>query len=569
MTQPDKPFPGSSCRRKSARSAIQVFLMIVLNSYKKGSNGVDHMDIQSLGTTPVPGTSPAGQDARYDDDYARLQAEIDKLNSVTHVGEVDWKKVVDMAAAILEGKSKDLLVACYMSVGLMQIQDLPGLITGTKVLHDLVATFWDTCYPPKKRLRGRMNTLSWWQEKTLAWVKARPTDPPVPAETREAVISNVKQLDQSLGELLPDLPPMRDLMAALDRLPVEQPVRAEQDEPSRQETEEQAPPQPRQDAPQQVQSTPAPSQSNPPGQGSAAATPEDTAMARKILSEAALSFANLARGEHFADPWIWKAARLAAWGNVHALPPSQSGQTMIPPPDASIKAALLQQIRDGRAREAATAAEERFTGAIFWLDLQRIIATALRALGPDFALAEEAVRVEMAAMVRRFTGLEQLAFADGTPFADAETKAWLTSISVGPEKEQSSQDKRKSAIQTVLEQAEARQAKKDEAGALDLITQAMLRVADRPSRLRLRIGQVNLLCRAQRFPLATALAEEMLAELDARELTVWDPELALDILRACHEAFVGLGDETGLARARDVAVRISRIRPSAALNLAL
>jgi len=34
MTHPDKPFPGSSCRRKSARSAIQVFLMIVLNCYQ-------------------------------------------------------------------------------------------------------------------------------------------------------------------------------------------------------------------------------------------------------------------------------------------------------------------------------------------------------------------------------------------------------------------------------------------------------------------------------------------------------------------------------------------------------
>lgn len=526
------------------------------------------MDIQNLGTTPVPGTSPAGQDARYDEDYGQLQAEIDKLNSVTHVGEVDWKKVVDMAAAILEGKSKDLLVACYMSVGLMQIQDLPGLITGTRVLHDLVATFWDTCYPPKKRLRGRMNTLAWWQEKTLAWVKARPADPPVTAETREGVVSNVKQLDQSLGELLPDLPPMRDLLAALDRLPVEQPVQPEPDEPPRQETKEKDPPRSTRDTPSQDQSAPAPSQPDPPGQGGAA-TPEDTAMARKILSEAALSFANLARGEHFADPWIWKAARLAAWGNVHALPPSQSGQTMIPPPDATIKSALLQQIRDGRAREAATAAEERFTGAIFWLDLQRIIATALRALGPDFAPAEEAVRTEMAAMVRRFTGLDQLVFADGTPFADAETKAWLTTISAGPEKEQASQDKRKSAIQTVLEQAEARQAKKDEAGALDLITQAMLRVADRPSKLRLRIGQVNLLCRAQRFPLATALAEEMLAELNTRELTVWDPELALDILRACHEAFVGLGGEAGLAKAKDLAVHISRIRPSAALNLAL
>jgi len=35
-----KPFPGSSCRRKSARSAIQLFLMIVLSSYGIFSQGL-------------------------------------------------------------------------------------------------------------------------------------------------------------------------------------------------------------------------------------------------------------------------------------------------------------------------------------------------------------------------------------------------------------------------------------------------------------------------------------------------------------------------------------------------
>jgi len=43
MTHPDKPFPGSSCRRKSARSAIQVFLMTVLNIY--GFFPCNHADL--------------------------------------------------------------------------------------------------------------------------------------------------------------------------------------------------------------------------------------------------------------------------------------------------------------------------------------------------------------------------------------------------------------------------------------------------------------------------------------------------------------------------------------------
>jgi type VI secretion system protein VasJ len=98
------------------------------------------MNFENLGRSPIPGPSPAGQDIRYDAEYSRLQEEIDKLNSVTQAGSVDWNRVVTLGAEILETRSKDIMVAVYMFVGLMQTLGIEGMITGVGVINDLVTT---------------------------------------------------------------------------------------------------------------------------------------------------------------------------------------------------------------------------------------------------------------------------------------------------------------------------------------------------------------------------------------------------------------------------------------------
>jgi type VI secretion system protein VasJ len=434
------------------------------------------------------------------------------------------------------------------------VEGFEGLAAGSKVLTDMVATFWDDCYPPKKRLRGRMNVFFWWQEKLLSWLKNRPGGEPAPAAERAAVTQNVKKLDEALGELLPDFPPMRELIAVLDRLPGEQSIQkegsAEQPAPNEQGGGEKKEP-----------------ASEPPA-ASVPSVPEDAAASRKMLAQSALTFAGMGGTENPADPWVWKASRMAAWISVKGLPPAQGGQTMIPAPDSTIKPALLTCLSDGKLLEAARSAEEHFTGAIFWLDLQRIIAKALEGLGDDFASALEVVRGETLFLLSRLRGLEQLSFSDSTPFADPETRAWIASLNSGggkPDPQESGDD----PVGKALEDADSRFSKKEEAAALDLISRAIGETPDGRGRLRLRLGQMYLLCRAGRFGMASALADEILAEIDARGLETWDPSLMVKALLAGREAFVGAGGEENVEKARKLAARISRIRPSAALNLTL
>ncbi|MGD9971520.1 MAG: type VI secretion system protein TssA [Desulfatirhabdiaceae bacterium] len=517
------------------------------------------MNFENLGRSPIPGPSPAGQDIRYDPEYSRLQEEIDKLNSVTLAGSVDWNRVVNLGAEILETRSKDILVAVYMSVGLMQTLGIEGMIAGVGVINDLVTTFWDDGFPSKKRLRGRINAFSWWQEKTQAWIRNYSGDTGVPNDRYQALVSGLTSLDQFLGDAIPDFPPMRELLNAIQRLPVDSPPAPVSETPP--ETAEARPVQPTADSPVEKTVSQHPQQP-------ATGTPEDTHAARSVLADAALTFATMAQTEDSRDPWVWRASRIAAWIRVKNLPPAQGKQTMIPPPEADIKSAVSTLISNGRHLDAARAAESRITASIFWLDLHRLIATALERLGRDYAGVLEAVTTEVRLLLRQFPGIEELEFSDGTPFADAETRSWLAALMHGP-----SEDAKPSApvsdelATRALDEADQRFADKDLSGALDAISTAMRRMPDGHSRFRLRLAQINMLIQSGRFSVAAAMAEEVLTAIDRHTLADWDPDLALTALMEAHKAHAGMSPEKGDSRLREIAARIGILSPSAALNL--
>ncbi len=512
------------------------------------------MNLDDIGRTPIPGPAPAGQDAHYEPAFNQLQAEIDKLSSVTAGGAVDWTRVVDLSGEVLSTTSKDLTSAAYLAVGLLQTRGLDGLGLGARILGDMATTFWEDCFPPKKRLRGRMAAFAWWQEKTLAWLKNAADLDPLPAERHQSLVADVQALDHVLGGLMPDFSPMNDLVEVLRRLPVQAAAAAPAAAVLASTGGDQAP---RAGAGQAYVAAPA-------------AAPVDAASARAALAEAALGFAALAGRAEPADPWVWRATRLGAWLRLKGLPPAEDGRTLLPPPEQAVKNALLSLHAQGRHLEAAQAAEEQVTAALFWLDPHRIAAKALEALGPEYAAAHRAVCHELRAFLALLPGVEQLSFSDGTPFADAETRAWLSSLAEegADPLPQSETAPGAGELEKARAEAEKRFAGADVAGALDLLGQAERRATSGPLRMRLMLVQMSLLGRAGHWSVAVSLAEAVVGEVERRGLEDWDPDLALEALLASREAYAGLGGEGGLSKAREYAACAARIRPSAALHLA-
>ena len=63
--------------------------------------------------------------------------------------------------------------------------------------------------------------------------------------------------------------------------------------------------------------------------------------------------------------------------------------------------------------------------APFWLDGQHLVWQCLHELDAEQAMRE--VEIQLALFMQRMSGLEELRFHDGSAFADAQTRAWLSS----------------------------------------------------------------------------------------------------------------------------------------------
>lgn len=167
---------------------------------------------------PISGDSPAGENAQYDPRHEALRSEVGKLDSLAG-GEVQWPIVVSDAQALLSGTSKDILVASYLAYALMQTEGLGGLATGLEVLRGLLSDYWDTMFPPAKRLRARGNALDWLVtklENTLPNAALSPADRPA----LDAVIEGFATLSglarDKLGDAAPGMTPLSQVLQRMD-----------------------------------------------------------------------------------------------------------------------------------------------------------------------------------------------------------------------------------------------------------------------------------------------------------------------------------------------------------------
>lgn len=215
------------------------------------------MDLTPLGTDPISPDNPAGEDIAYDPDFEALQAEIDKMSIASaEITGTDWDKVVTLCTGILAGKCKHLLVAVYCCVGLTRTRELDGFTRGSRMLADMLHNFWDDMFPPKRRMRGRLNALHWFMEKMEAFFLGY--DPgPLPGPVVDTAKQALLDLDEAVSEASEDAPMIRRLSQYLDRLPREPEPEPETKpepvpDPSPQQPPDQTPDQP----PDQARSSP-------------------------------------------------------------------------------------------------------------------------------------------------------------------------------------------------------------------------------------------------------------------------------------------------------------------------
>ena len=519
------------------------------------------ISFETLGACPVPGTTPAGEDARYEPEYAAVLEEIEKLSFSGQGSPVSWTAIEKNAVAILSEKSKDMQIAAYLGVALWHNRGLDGLADGIRVLAGLLENFWETGWPALKRMRGRVNAIDWWHERAYAFVQEAATqDAALTAQGQQDILDALAKLDGLVATLMPDASPLRDLLAAVRRLPVSPEPEAASDAPATQAEPETGPPKA---SPATAPATPpAPSSATPPAESVAA---DDPIALRRHFASAGLAYLAAARPAEPGNASLWRMSRLIIWGSIAALPPSEGGQTLLPVPDMATLAQARQKLQTGNPLDAALEAEAFFATAPFCLDAQETIHAALCALGPSCADAARCVLEESLSFFSRLPGMDTLSFTDGTPFAEPQTLAWLRggAALLRPPHTESLLPSGGDACDAAFQAARDLLAQNKLTEAL-----AALDAAKTPSpavNLRLNLYQLRLLREAGKNAAAQALAEALLEEITARDLDAWDPQLSLATLTAARDAF-GLAESRYERELREVRRRIARLRPASALD---
>lgn len=525
------------------------------------------MDLPDLGKTPVSKNAPAGKDARSTPELEALSSEMEKLSSPTASEEIDWRRVADLSARILSEQSKDLLAACYLSAALLHLEGIGGLGKGVRILRDLMEHFWETMFPPVKRMRGRRNALDWWMEKILAGLEAfEPAS--VAQEEVASLLEDLKAIDAFLGKLMEEAPVLSTLIGRVAGLRVSV------------ETGKEDQPQIR-PGKKPVDARPAPAFSPPPPLPvsmpakeqvpAALKTEEDAERALRAVLQKLGDLASFYMSRDLYHPLGYLLARAAAWTTVIRLPPSKDSKTLIPPPPDYVRSALEKLNRDGDWENLLKSAEARIGEFLFWLDLSHAVAESLDRLGrADLC---DLVSRETAVYAERLNGIEELCFSDGTPFANQETRAWLKRISPG--RTQLDPGPRMSGAPDSLEASIESEYEK----ALELtrdrkVHEALLRLHGRISssssgreRLLWRMALSRLLVSAREERTALPHLRDILGDVDQYRLEHWDPDLAL---RALLDVYIGmrtLKDDNCRKQALEVLDRIAALNPAEALRI--
>jgi len=587
------------------------------------------MDPWSLGKEPIRPEQPAGVDVRYDPDFEALQAEIDKLSTPSATGGTDWKTVERLAAAILSGKSKDLLAASYFAVAAIRTRGLEGLAQGLQVMGDLIEHFWEDLFPPKKRMRGRAAAIEWWVEKGAAALEDLEPEKAA-AEAVQQYREALMRIDALLQANLDSPPLTRPLERFIDAIPLQAgeaaepgqgpaPPPAEASASTAAAAPGEVPALKKGPADPTPQSAPTPAEAvasephplgraveNPPasapspgppqepvprpaappaggqpepGEAGPGTQPASAAEAERLLRGALQTVRRTADyylGQDLSDPRSYRLRRIASWSPIHALPPAAGGRTEVPPP---MNRPLLENEWKGLEAKGGweilvRSAEERIQTAVLWLDLNRFTAESLARMGPRCEAARDAVVHETVSLVKRLCGIEELSFSDGTPFADGATRSWLESHrhrskAAAPETAQAAAAGAANGPEAaLLEQARELAGRKRLAEAAELLQRGLRSGTSRRGQMGWRLSLCELLLGASETQAALPQLEAVLQDIDAFQLESWDPDLAVEALRVVWRGFSAASADDVRNRGAAILDRIARLAPADALRLA-
>lgn len=389
---------------------------------------------------PISHELPAGPSVRLEASFEELDRLIKSVDSLTATTSPDWQLISRNAFAILCQESKDLLVAAYWCLSLARWQGAAGMATGLRGLVMLSGQFWDVLHPEKRRSRARAAALEWLVERLVLWLEPQSFSS-ADREYLQAALQALSKLQTFCSEHLagqePEFAPLTRILRQQESRLAQ--VETKQPERSAPVAQEVSPVLER----SQVLSSSETSNSQtavPPVSASSQVSPlasipaagqalVDERGLRDYLRQLQLSSRSLVEAllrQDIRDPRPYEINRTMTWASISQLPQAKDGVTALKPVPLE-RRQLFQNLQEqGRQESLVQELEKSLSNAPFWLDGHYLVWQTLGALEAEEA--RRAVERCVAGFIGRYPQLVQFVFADGVPFASADTRRWIESL---------------------------------------------------------------------------------------------------------------------------------------------
>ena len=543
------------------------------------------MDIKNLGKTPISQENPIGSDVRRDSEFKSLKKIANKYP-------IKWDKIVEAGISILSNKSKDLVAASFLCVGLANRKEIEGVTDAFNLFNDLLQTYsWDELYP--KDIMAKKGAIDYLNENiSKVLVSYKKGNKKIKQENQEQILDTLDSIKQIVDKY--DMPSVGDIRRALKDISV-----IKKKKPPPENTQKQKNTTPPRSSSKSVpdrnkkHSTKESSEKKNFDSGQNDSNSEtdtsdidlsnissdieniekDTDVNR-ILDTSFQNIANV--GEYLLEkvpmnPKAYQYKRIDAWARVELIPPDVNNKTGIGGPPTEEQNITKRLLEEKNWSALLMLSEQKISQYNFWLDLNYYSAMALEGLGNKYKKAHEIVCRETSYFVYCFPGIEDKQFSDETPFAGKETKQWLKKIRLGGSQTSftsvKSEDKTDIEFSSVIKNAYELMKNENLIEAVNLIQKQIQNCISKKDKMLWRLEMSKLLTEANETELAISYYDQIIDDIQKYKLEEWDIEISKKVYASAFPLYLNSADEEQRNRASIILNKISIIDPELTLRL--
>ena len=590
---------------------------------------------------PIEGANPSGANLRYDPVYDKIkEARREETQPPPGMTEQDRKvsdnpQVIKLTTDLLTNKTKDLQLAAWLTEAWLKQRGFGGLKDGLALCCGLVDKFWDTLYPEidEGDAESRGAPLGFLGVKLDIPIKLVPVVEKAKyglldhKQSRDVGYEDQVKGDESKkkraqlvkeGKLTPELfdkafeetpkkfyaQAEKDLDACLENLtrlkkscdekfgnegPAFGPLQSALDasrhlihgflQKKREKEPDPVEEVPAAEAALGAEGAGGPAVAGPVRTGvlisvDGSSEPPDRIDAIKKIAEAA---AFLRRREP-QSPASYLMLRGLRWGELRAAI-ELADPTKLEAPPTDLRRHLKKLLLDKKYEELLEAAESAMAlpCSRAWLDMQRFVVEACEALGSGYEAIARAIRSELKALVTDIPQLLDATLMDETPAANAETRAWLVSLSQAPASAPPADGTAHAASSNGLGSrwpgqptdayVSALQALRDghERKAFEILQQDIARKRSGRERFRRRMQLVEICATTNKPNVAQPILDDVAAAIENHKLDEWeDPGLVASALATLMKMSVKI--QADKAAQQKIFERICRLDPAQPLG---